>query len=213
MHYPSSYSFALGPVEQFSRTWTKATRNTGVPSVFPAPLPAVQKRVVAFAPFIEGMGLRQLELVVAPPIQPTPLQHLGDHGSIHEFEFQGVGGGCVSSPFPASRSRSIHRDRGALGDDRVQHSADLAHLIAAGSKHLGRLFQEHLGVGILVLQPPMTGAGRWSRSRSPVAKCRSQSRSGCSCPRSGRATGGKASSYAITLGEDLHRVAIVLDMF
>ena len=30
----------------------------------------MQKRVVAFAPFIEGMALRQLELVVAPPVEP-----------------------------------------------------------------------------------------------------------------------------------------------
>ena len=33
-------------------------------------VPAVQKRVVAFAPFIEGMALRQLELVVAQPVEP-----------------------------------------------------------------------------------------------------------------------------------------------
>jgi hypothetical protein len=42
---------------------------------------------VAFAPFIEGMDLSQLELVVAPPIAPMPLRHLGEHGGIHEFEF------------------------------------------------------------------------------------------------------------------------------
>jgi hypothetical protein len=88
LHYLSSYSFALGPVEQFAQTWTNATRDAGVPSIFSAPLPAVQKRVVAFAPFIAGMDLRQLELVVAPPIEPTPLRCLGEHGGIHEFEFQ-----------------------------------------------------------------------------------------------------------------------------
>jgi hypothetical protein len=87
LHYLSSYSFALGPVEQFAQTWTDATRDAGVPSIFSAPLPAVQKRVVAFAPFIEGMALRQLELIVAPPVEPTPLQPLGEHGGIHEFVF------------------------------------------------------------------------------------------------------------------------------
>ena len=88
LHYLSSYSLALGPVEQFAQTWTDATRNTGVPSIFAAPLPAVQKRVVAFAPFIEGMDLSQLELVVAPPIEPTPLENHGQHGGIYEFSFE-----------------------------------------------------------------------------------------------------------------------------
>jgi hypothetical protein len=66
LHYLSSYSFTLGPVEQFAQTWTPATPGVGVPSIFSTPLPAVQHRVVAFAPFIERMDLRQLELVVAP---------------------------------------------------------------------------------------------------------------------------------------------------
>jgi len=80
LHYLSSYSIALTPVEQFAQTWTDATRDAGVPSIFSAPLPAIQNRVVAFAPFIEDMDLRQLELVVAPPIEPTPLRRLGEQG-------------------------------------------------------------------------------------------------------------------------------------
>jgi hypothetical protein len=31
------------------------------------------------------MTLQQLELVVAPPVERTPIQHLGEHGAIHEF--------------------------------------------------------------------------------------------------------------------------------
>ncbi len=88
LHYLSSYSFAVGPVEQFSHTWTKETRRAGIPSIFSAPLPAIQERVVAFAPFIKGMELTQLEIVVAPPIEPTCLIHQGKHGGIHEFEFR-----------------------------------------------------------------------------------------------------------------------------
>lgn len=87
LHYLSSYSLSLGPVEQFAQINGKEPNCSGVPSIFSAPIPAVQQRVVAFAPFIEGMELRQLELVVAPPIVPTPLQYLGEHGGLHEFAF------------------------------------------------------------------------------------------------------------------------------
>jgi hypothetical protein len=51
LHYLSSYSLAVGPVEQFAQTWTPAKKGAGTPCIFAAPLPAVQKRVVAFAPF------------------------------------------------------------------------------------------------------------------------------------------------------------------
>jgi len=87
LHYLSSYSLGLGPVEQFAQTWTPKSRGKGVPSVFSAPLPAVQNRIVAFAPFIRSMDLSQLELVVAPPIELTPLTDHGDHGGIREFSF------------------------------------------------------------------------------------------------------------------------------
>lgn len=87
LHYLSSYSLSLGPVEQFARTWTKATLTTGVPMIFSAPLPAVQERVVAFAPFIARMDLSQLELVVAPPVDETPLAPEGEFGGIHEYAF------------------------------------------------------------------------------------------------------------------------------
>ena len=57
-------------------------------SIFSAPLPAIQTRIVAFAPFVKDMDLRQLELVVAPPTASTPLQHDGEFGGIHEFSFK-----------------------------------------------------------------------------------------------------------------------------
>lgn len=87
LHYLSSYSLAIGTVEQFAQTWTRATQGVGVPSIFSAPISAVQDRVVAFAPFIEGMDLSQLELVVAPPLSETPLQDDGVYGKIREFSF------------------------------------------------------------------------------------------------------------------------------
>lgn len=88
LHYLSSYSFALTPVEQFAVTWTQETKEGGVSCIFSAPLPAVQKRIVAFAPFIKAMDLNQLELVVAPPIEEMPLTYNGEHGRIHEFSFR-----------------------------------------------------------------------------------------------------------------------------
>lgn len=88
LHYLSSYSLALGPAEQFAQTWTSKTRDKGVPTIYSAPLSAVQERIVAFAPFIKGMSLSQLELVVAPPISNTPLIDYGLHGDIHEFGFE-----------------------------------------------------------------------------------------------------------------------------
>lgn len=75
LHYLSSYSLALSPVEQFAQTWTPSTRGAGIPSIFSAPIAAVQDRVVAFAPFIENMDLAQLEIVVAPPVEEMPLNH------------------------------------------------------------------------------------------------------------------------------------------
>ena len=88
LYYLSSYSLSLGPVEQFAQTWTPETYNKGTPSIFSAPLPAVQDRVVAFAPFISGMELNQLELVVAPPVEEVVLQDDGVHGGIREFSFR-----------------------------------------------------------------------------------------------------------------------------
>lgn len=88
LYYLSSYSMALEPVEQFAKTWTPATKDSGLPCIFSAPLPALQRRVVAFAPFIQGMDLGQLELVVAPPVEPVPLTYHGLHGGIREYWFE-----------------------------------------------------------------------------------------------------------------------------
>ncbi|MFD1328725.1 hypothetical protein [Mycoplana ramosa] len=86
LHYLSSYSLALGPVEQFAQTG--ASRNKGMASIFSAPIGAIQNRVVAFAPFIAGMNLSQLELVVAPPTRKMPLTNHGLHAGILEFSFE-----------------------------------------------------------------------------------------------------------------------------
>lgn len=88
LHYLSSYSLTVGPVEQFARTWTPVTRDNGTPTIFSAPLPAIQDRIVALAPFIEGMDLSQLEFVVAPPIEEMPLRDDGEYNGIREFSFR-----------------------------------------------------------------------------------------------------------------------------
>lgn len=87
LHYLSSYSLALGPVEQFAQTWTPSTRGVGIPSIFSTPVTSIQDRVVAFAPFIENMDLSQLEFVVAPPCRESPLVSRGEFGGIHEYSF------------------------------------------------------------------------------------------------------------------------------
>lgn len=83
----SSYSLGIGPVEQFAQLFTHETKHSGVQSIFSAPLPAVQSRIVAFAPFIAGMDLSQLELVVAPPIAETLLTCQGEYDGIYEYGF------------------------------------------------------------------------------------------------------------------------------
>lgn len=88
LNYLSSYSLAIGPVEQFAQTWPLAAKQDGIPSIFSAPISAIQHRVVAFAPFIKGMDLDQLELVAAPPIKRTPLQNDKQYAGIYEFSFQ-----------------------------------------------------------------------------------------------------------------------------
>ena len=88
LNHLSSYSLALGPVEQFAQTYSNATKGIGTPCIFAAPIPAVQKRTVAFAPFIPKMSIQQFEIIVAPPIEKITLQQLGVHGGIHEFEFR-----------------------------------------------------------------------------------------------------------------------------
>ena len=88
LHYLSSYSLGLELAEQFAQIYTPATRDSGVASLFSAPLPAVQSRIVAFAPFIASMDLRQLELVVAPPTVFTPLTYHDVFGGIQEYSFQ-----------------------------------------------------------------------------------------------------------------------------
>jgi len=87
LNYLSSYSFGLSAAEQFAQTF--ATDGPGTACIFSSPLPAVQKRAVAFAPFIAGMTLDQLELVVAPPIRRYVLRHderlHGSNVQIREF--------------------------------------------------------------------------------------------------------------------------------
>lgn len=84
----SSYSLGIGAVEQFAQQHTGKTKASGIQSIFSAPLPAVQKRIVAFAPFIAEMDLRQLELVVAPPVEKMLFVDRGEFGGIREYGFE-----------------------------------------------------------------------------------------------------------------------------
>lgn len=81
LNYLNSYSLALTLPEVFAQTYSQKDKEKGIPTIFSTPLPAVQARTVAFAPFVEGMTLSQLELVVAPPIEPMRLVFHGIYGS------------------------------------------------------------------------------------------------------------------------------------
>ena len=83
----NSYSLGLGVPEQFAQTWVQEDAGRGQPCLISAPLPAVQKRIVAFAPFIANMTLEQMELVVAPPLSATRLTDCGSYGAMHELSF------------------------------------------------------------------------------------------------------------------------------
>lgn len=88
-HYLSSYSLALGPVELFAQTQpNQRSRDAGRPCILSAPIGAIQDRIVAFAPFICGMEIDQLEFIVAPPIADTRLKFHGVHGGIEEYSFE-----------------------------------------------------------------------------------------------------------------------------
>lgn len=87
LNYLSSYSLAMGPVEQFAQTGAKSTQFPGQPMIFSAPVGAFQNRIVAFAGFITGMDLGQLEFVVAPPTQRMELRDCGRFGCIQELSF------------------------------------------------------------------------------------------------------------------------------
>jgi hypothetical protein len=60
--------------------YTPSTHGKGMPSIFSAPLPAIQERIVAFAPFVDGMDLSHWTFVVALPVERTPLQDDSEHG-------------------------------------------------------------------------------------------------------------------------------------
>ncbi|WP_156432442.1 hypothetical protein [Burkholderia sp. MSMB1498] len=81
LNYLNSYSLAVTLPEVFAQTYSQKHKDKGIPTIFSAPVPAVQCRTAAFAPFIKGMDLSQLEMVVAPPIEPMELVFHGVHGS------------------------------------------------------------------------------------------------------------------------------------
>lgn len=89
-HYLSSYSLASGTVELFAQTQGKR-QCSAFPCIFSGPVPAIQSRVVAFAPFIADMKLDQMEFVVAPPVEPIALLEQDLLGNatvkIRDYEF------------------------------------------------------------------------------------------------------------------------------
>ncbi|MGO4502178.1 hypothetical protein [Dyella sp. 2YAF14] len=87
LNYLSSYSLAITPAEQFSQNLSSGAGDDVAACVFSARLPAIQQRTVAFAPFIRGMSIEQLEVVVAPPIRPTPLRDDGRWAIFSHYSF------------------------------------------------------------------------------------------------------------------------------
>lgn len=85
LNYLSSYSISESITEQFSAT---CSSRDSYRCIFSCPVPALQQRIVAFAPFIHGMTIDQLEIVIAPPIELMPLIDDGIHEGIHEYRFE-----------------------------------------------------------------------------------------------------------------------------
>lgn len=84
--YLSSFSLAIGPTELFSQTMGRHVCQQ-IPCIVSCPIAAIHDRIVAFAPFIKGMTLDQMEIVVAPPVKATPLHFHGKFGDIREYTF------------------------------------------------------------------------------------------------------------------------------
>lgn len=106
-NYLSSYSMAVTVPEVFAQTFSSASEHTGEPAMLGAPFPLFHGRIVMFAPFIQGMGLGQLEVCVAPPVDVYPLRYHGKFPSdvpglvFHEYEFDGLPPGATwTGPLP-----------------------------------------------------------------------------------------------------------------
>lgn len=95
-HYLSSYSMTVTVPEVFAQTWSSASKGGGEPTMLAAPFPLFNNRIVVFAPLIQGMSLGQLEVCVAPPLEPLPLEYQGHFESgqpglsFHEYEFDSL---------------------------------------------------------------------------------------------------------------------------
>lgn len=80
-----SFSLALTTSEKFSQV-TRKIKN-GYCCILSTDLPVIQDRVIAFAPFIPKMCIKQMEFVVAPPLEPQQIIYSGEFEGIHEFTF------------------------------------------------------------------------------------------------------------------------------
>jgi hypothetical protein len=85
--YLSSFSLSIGSTELFAQTMGGRVC-TKIPCIVSCPIMALHDRVVAFAPFINGMTLDQMEVIVAPPVEATPLVYHGVYGDISEYSFR-----------------------------------------------------------------------------------------------------------------------------
>ena len=86
LYYLSSYSLAIGTSERFAQT-IRGRKSSQFPSIFSCRMASVQDRVIAFAPFIPGMPLDQMEFVIAPPVRAMPQKFCGEFGGIREYVF------------------------------------------------------------------------------------------------------------------------------
>lgn len=84
--YLSSFSLASGTTELFAQTMGSRIC-TQIPCIISCPVMAIHDRIVAFAPFIKGMPLDQMEFVLAPPVVDTPLNFHGEFSGVREYSF------------------------------------------------------------------------------------------------------------------------------
>lgn len=84
----SSYSLSLSASEQFAVTYTSRTKAIGEATIIGCAFPEIQNRVIAFAPFIPGMKIDQLELILPPPVNIAHLTPLKSWGEVTEYVFK-----------------------------------------------------------------------------------------------------------------------------
>lgn len=86
--YINSYSLAQSVPEQF----TAIAKNGHFRAMIGGCVNDFSDQILAFAPFIPGMDIQQLELCIIPGIYPFRIRYDGEYSDIHEYTLSGPRG-------------------------------------------------------------------------------------------------------------------------